>query len=188
MKIRTGIWALTATFLLTSFATPTANGLEFPMATTRLELPSPSANLTGTPADLPTAKLFTKLDAQGSLMSGDLAQIASISRNVELARSMMGAKRVGKAIAAAEYGWGDDEFKCLNRLWTKESHWNYQAHNYRSGAHGIAQALPATKMEVISSDWRTNPITQIRWGMHYISLRYDTPCGAWAKWQRKHSY
>jgi len=73
-------------------------------------------------------------------------------------------------------------------LWTRESHWNYQAHNYRSGAHGIPQALPASKMDLIADDWRTNPVTQIRWGLRYIESRYDTPCGAWSKFKRSRYY
>jgi hypothetical protein len=127
--------------------------------------------------------------AQGSLASqmAEMAVVAGISQQVEMARSIIGAKKVAKAIMNTDFAWGDDQYSCLNRLWTKESHWNYKAHNYRSGAHGIAQALPAVKMEIISSDWRTNPVTQIRWGLHYINLRYDNPCAAWAKW-RSHRY
>jgi len=69
----------------------------------------------------------------------------------------------------------------LNSLWTRESHWNFLAHNYYSGATGIAQALPANKMDVIATDWRTNPLTQIRWGLRYIKIRYGTPCNAVTK-------
>jgi hypothetical protein len=105
-----------------------------------------------------------------------------------MARTQIGAKKVAQAILTQEYGFDDSQFTCLNSLWTKESHWNYKAHNYRSGAHGIAQALPASKMEVISDDWRTNPLTQINWGLHYIDLRYETPCRAWIKFQRSRYY
>jgi hypothetical protein len=118
----------------------------------------------------------------------EMAIVADMSRQVEMARSIIGAKQVAKAMMLDQYSWDDTEYSCLNRLWTKESHWNYKAHNYRSGAHGIAQALPAVKMEVISDDWRTNPVTQIKWGLHYIDLRYDTPCDAWAKWKRHRYY
>jgi hypothetical protein len=114
--------------------------------------------------------------------------VAQLARQVELARTVVGAKYIARTIMSSEYSWGDDQYSCLNRLWTRESHWNYKAHNYRSGAHGIAQALPATKMEIISSDWRTNPVTQIRWGLHYIDLRYSTPCKAYAKFKRSHYY
>ncbi|MFC8681299.1 lytic transglycosylase domain-containing protein [Microbacterium ureisolvens] len=77
------------------------------------------------------------------------------------------------------YGWGDDQFGCLVSLWQKESGWNYQAYNRSSGAFGIPQALPGSKMGSAGADWQTNPATQIAWGLGYISGRYGTPCGAW---------
>lgn len=77
------------------------------------------------------------------------------------------------------YGWGDDQFACLVSLWNKESGWNYQAYNRSSGAYGIPQALPGSKMSTAGADWQTNPATQIAWGLGYISGRYGTPCGAW---------
>lgn len=79
----------------------------------------------------------------------------------------------------AGYGWGDDQFGCLVSLWNKESGWNYQAYNKSSGAFGIPQALPGSKMSTAGADWQTNPATQIAWGLGYISGRYGTPCGAW---------
>jgi hypothetical protein len=80
----------------------------------------------------------------------------------------------------AGYGWGDDQFGCLVSLWNKESGWNYQAYNRSSGATGIPQALPGSKMASAGADWQTNPATQISWGLGYISGRYGTPCGAWS--------
>ncbi|MCR2812709.1 lytic transglycosylase domain-containing protein [Microbacterium sp. zg.Y1090] len=79
----------------------------------------------------------------------------------------------------AGYGWGDDQFGCLVSLWNKESGWNYQAYNAGSGAFGIPQALPGSKMASAGADWQTNPATQIAWGLGYISGRYGSPCGAW---------
>lgn len=78
------------------------------------------------------------------------------------------------------YGWGDDQFGCLVSLWNKESGWNYQAYNSSSGAYGIPQALPGSKMSSAGADWQTNPATQIAWGLGYISGRYGSPCGAWS--------
>jgi hypothetical protein len=78
------------------------------------------------------------------------------------------------------YGWGDDQFACLVPLWQKESGWNYQAYNRSSGAYGIPQALPGSKMGTAGADWQTNPATQIAWGLGYISGRYGNPCGAWS--------
>nr|WP_243843682.1 lytic transglycosylase domain-containing protein [Microbacterium endophyticum] len=90
----------------------------------------------------------------------------------------------GSAQAAAydmvvSRGWGDDEFSCLVALWNKESGWRVNAYNAGSGAYGIPQALPGSKMASAGGDWETNAATQISWGLGYISGRYGTPCGAW---------
>ena len=77
-------------------------------------------------------------------------------------------------------GWGESEFNCLVSLWNKESGWRVNANNASSGAYGIPQALPGSKMASAGSDWQTNPATQITWGLGYIEGRYGTPCGAWA--------
>ncbi|HET6530568.1 MAG TPA: lytic transglycosylase domain-containing protein [Actinoplanes sp.] len=77
-------------------------------------------------------------------------------------------------------GFAIDQFPCLNKLWAKESGWNHRASNPSSGAYGIPQALPGSKMGSKGSDWRTNPATQIKWGLGYIKGRYGTPCKAWA--------
>ncbi|WP_161794231.1 G5 domain-containing protein [Demequina sediminicola] len=93
--------------------------------------------------------------------------------------SNAGANRaIGQEMAAAR-GWSGDEWSCLNALWTKESNWNSNAHNSSSGAHGIPQSLPGSKMASHGADWATNPATQISWGLSYISGRYGTPCAAW---------
>ena len=70
------------------------------------------------------------------------------------------------------------QFTCLVTVWNRESHWNHKAHNRSSGAHGIPQALPGSKMRTAGADWRTNPVTQIRCGLGYIDRRYGSPCGA----------
>ena len=82
-------------------------------------------------------------------------------------------------MATARYGWPTRQFSCLGRLWERESHWNHRAGN-RSGAYGIPQALPGSKMASKGADWRTNPVTQIAWGLSYINARYHSPCRAWA--------
>lgn len=85
-------------------------------------------------------------------------------------------------------GWGETEYDCLVALWTRESGWNHLAENRSSGAYGIPQALPGWKMASFGDDWRTNPETQIRWGLAYIEGRYGTPCGAWAAFLSKGWY
>jgi hypothetical protein len=77
------------------------------------------------------------------------------------------------------FGWGQNQFGCLVSLWNAESGWNPSASNPSSGAYGIPQALPGSKMASAGADWQTNPATQIRWGLGYIHGLYGTPCGAW---------
>ena len=88
-----------------------------------------------------------------------------------------GSPRAIARAQLAERGWSD-QFSCLDSLWQRESHWSVYASN-PSGAYGIPQALPGSKMASAGDDWRTNPATQIRWGLGYIAGRYGTPCGAW---------
>jgi hypothetical protein len=92
-----------------------------------------------------------------------------------------GAQAIARDMMASQYGWGGDQFGCLVSLWNKESGWNANAYNASSGATGIPQALPGSKMASAGSDWATNPATQIAWGLGYISGSYGTPCAAWAK-------
>ena len=87
----------------------------------------------------------------------------------------------------SSYGWSPSTyFSCLNNIWTRESGWNYQAEN-ASGAYGIPQALPASKMASAGPDYLTNPKTQIIWGLGYIQGRYGNPCSAWSYWEA-HGY
>ncbi len=84
--------------------------------------------------------------------------------------------------AAIRYGWGAKQFRALKWVWYHESGWNYKAVNRSSGATGIAQALPASKMATHGSDYRTNPETQIDWGLDYIKVRYGSPIKAKKFW------
>lgn len=83
----------------------------------------------------------------------------------------------------SRYGWGASEFGPLDNIWTRESGWRWNATNPSSGAYGIPQALPGSKMASAGADWRTNPATQIKWGLGYIKSRYGSPSKAWAFWQ-----
>lgn len=83
----------------------------------------------------------------------------------------------------SDYGWGQDQWSCLDNLWESESNWDHTAENPSSGAYGIPQSLPADKMASAGADWRTNPTTQITWGLGYIEGRYGSPCAAWDFWQ-----
>jgi hypothetical protein len=153
----------------------------------------PSEATTPQPAsdsDLPvdTTPSLLELDGVKNVDASTMALLSLAIRQVESAREPHGAKLVAKALIAEKYQWGEEQYSCLNKLWTKESHWNYKARNKVSGAHGIAQALPATKMEIVGTDWRTNPVTQITWGLKYINERYNTPCAAWSKFKRSNWY
>ena len=189
-KKSVAIWGVTASLLLVATILPAANALEISVSST-VELDSTKSAGIIEPAES-TVSMFSEDDltatASGAIFSSDLALVSSASRQVELARTPLGAKKVAKSILLNEYGFSEKEYKCLNSLWNKESHWNYKARNKNSGAHGIAQALPASKMNVVSTDWRTNPVTQIRWGLRYISIRYETPCKALAKHNRSNYY
>ena len=78
-----------------------------------------------------------------------------------------------------KYGWGKQQYSCLYSLWKKESNWRWNAGNKSSGAYGIPQAWPAWKMRHAGSDWKTNPFTQIEWGLGYIKRNHGSPCNAW---------
>jgi hypothetical protein len=82
----------------------------------------------------------------------------------------------------ASFGFAHNQFGCLDDIYTRESGWRYNAEN-ASGAYGIPQALPGSKMASAGADWATNPATQIKWGLGYIKSTYGSPCNAWAFWQ-----
>jgi hypothetical protein len=79
-----------------------------------------------------------------------------------------------------DMGWESDQYSCLVILWERESNWRVNAKNKSSGAYGIPQSLPGSKMASEGADWMTNPQTQINWGLKYIKGRYGAPCGALA--------
>ncbi len=138
----------------------------------------------------------------GTLSSADIAQSITIVDSVAAvtARDTFEAKKAVPVVRTAPAvgvpdpgtaqaiaydlviarGWDQAQFDCLVALWNKESHWNVYAHNTRSGAYGIPQAMPGNKMASVGADWQTNPRTQIVWGLGYIQGRYTNPCGAWA--------
>jgi LysM repeat protein len=124
-----------------------------------------------------------QLSASGSTRTA--ARAVPASRSVS--RSSGDPRSIARGMVAAE-GWSSSQFACLDRLWQKESRWRVTARNPYSGAYGIPQALPASKMASAGADWRTNPTTQIAWGLDYIEGRYGSPCGAWAHFQARNWY
>lgn len=165
----------------TSYAQPSP-AIEIDLASDELR----AAVAPGEPElNLPT---LVEMSDRSTVVATEMLLVSVMMERVELARTPDGAREIAKSVSKEKYGWSSKQFTCLDNLWTRESHWNYKARNPRTGAHGIAQALPATKMEVVGTDWRTNPITQIEWGLYYISVRYDTPCKAYSKFRRSGYY
>ncbi|WP_350346891.1 hypothetical protein ABIQ69_09550 [Agromyces sp. G08B096] len=115
-------------------------------------------------------------------------QAAAAAAALAAANTPDGAKAYARDLAASQYGWGDDQFQCLVNLWQKESGWNYQAMNASSGATGIPQSLPGSKMATAGADWQTSAATQVRWGLGYIAGSYGTPCSAWSHSQSVNWY
>ncbi|KGN37418.1 hypothetical protein [Knoellia subterranea] len=105
-----------------------------------------------------------------------------------IANAKSDPRSAARELAASEYGWGDSQWRCLNLLWEGESSWRYTAENPSSGAYGIPQSLPARKMAKFGADYRSNPITQIKWGLWYIEASYGSPCNAWNKWQSRYPH
>lgn len=100
------------------------------------------------------------------------AQISMVSGAESLARTRLSTR----------------QYTCLDNLIRRESGWNHRASNPSSGAYGLMQALPGSKMASAGADWRTNPLTQLKWGLSYIKSRYGTPCGAWNFWTKNGWY
>jgi hypothetical protein len=108
--------------------------------------------------------------ASGAARAAGASRMPSSSSNVALGQRL-----------ASSYGWASgSQWSCLDALWTRESGWRMVWNYQGSGAYGIPQALPASKMASAGADYMTNPATQINWGLDYIRAVYGTPCGAWA--------
>ena len=140
------------------------------------DAPSPSQSESVTPAVATAVK--------GSKAVVRLSKAAA--HKVSVTRASRAGRRGTKAyniVYAATYarsamGWSQREVACLTKLWAGESNFRTVARNRHSGAYGIPQALPGRKMRNEGKDWKTNPDTQIRWGVKYIKIKYATPCRA----------
>lgn len=102
--------------------------------------------------------------------------------------SVQSSYSVGEVQAMARQMIPGDQFQCFSNIVDHESTWNYKAQNPSSGAYGLVQALPGSKMASAGADWQTNPATQIKWGLNYMNDRYGSPCGAWSFWQANNWY
>lgn len=150
------------------------------------------------PTDAPATKTPAAAAATAATTKAPAAVPApAAAKPTNSAAQVAAAPMAGTSPAAAQSfarsylagkGLGDAEFQCLVTLWNHESGWNFQATNSSSGAYGIPQSLPGSKMASAGADWQTNPQTQIVWGMTYIEGRYGSPCGAMAAWTVKGWY
>ncbi|MFI9205359.1 transglycosylase SLT domain-containing protein [Streptomyces sp. NPDC053048] len=102
--------------------------------------------------------------------------------------AVKGSYSVAEVQAMARQMVPSDQYQCFSNIVNNESTWDYTATNPSSGAYGLVQALPGTKMASAGADWRTNPATQIKWGLSYMNERYGSPCGAWSFWQANQWY
>jgi hypothetical protein len=153
---------------------------------------------TATTSAAAATKTQTKATSQGQAQTQAGSPATTVTpAPANSAAPVAAAPMVGTSPAAAQAfartylagkGMGESEFQCLVTLWNHESGWNFQATNSSSGAYGIPQSLPGSKMASAGADWQTNPQTQIIWGVSYITGRYGTPCGAVAAWNVKGWY
>jgi len=153
------------------------------------------------------AKAATARASKVSKAATDARKARAVAGQIEAVEALMDAERARRirdtlrpssaATAAAKkwaarevarMGYGPEQFTCLDQLWTRESGWNLLADNPTSDAYGIPQSLPGSKMASAGADWRTNPRTQMTWGLRYIKARYGDPCTAWAHSERLNWY
>lgn len=148
-------------------------------ATDDLEAVVAGAGATAQTREPVLSRTYDRRDAADPAKEAALAvdEGPAVTRSVDLADG--DPRDIARAMLP-DFGFSADQFGCLDSLWTRESHWNPAAHNSSSGAHGIPQAMPGSKMASVGSDWATNPVTQITWGLGYIRDRYGSPCGAWS--------
>ena len=125
------------------------------------------------------AKIKAELAAAAKKAAEEKAALKRALKNRGYEPGVTDPKEIARQILKNKYGYGSSQFSCFNNIIMRESMWKINATNSSSGAYGIPQALPGSKMATIASDWRTNPATQIIWGIEYMKDRYGSPCGAW---------
>ncbi|MDY5368152.1 G5 domain-containing protein [Bifidobacterium sp.] len=157
----------------------TATASPSPSKPTTTPKPSPSQNATSKPSPSPSSTASTGGSSSGS-SSGSGSSSAAGSR---LWHPTVQQAQTYAAGAAAQRGWTGDEWTSLVNLWTKESGWRWSAGNPTSGAYGIPQSLPGSKMAQFGANWKDDGAVQIDWGLYYITIRYGKPSVAWQHWK-----
>jgi hypothetical protein len=132
------------------------------------------------------AKAAAKARARAEAKRRELAAFEALKRRMSHNPSAAQNQAYAKHMSALK-GWGGC-WDSLLTMWNHESGWNEHASNPGSGAYGIPQALPGSKMASAGPDWQNNAMTQIAWGLSYIGARYGDPCRAWGFWQAHHWY
>ncbi|MFJ7629412.1 lytic transglycosylase domain-containing protein [Streptomyces sp. NPDC097595] len=130
-----------------------------------------------------------KLEREREAKKKEAQERASRSEVRSTSFAVQSSYSVAEVQAMARQMMPADQFQCFSNIVNHESSWNYRASNPGSGAYGLVQALPGSKMASAGADWMTNPATQIKWGLSYMnSARYGSPCAAWSFWQANHWY
>ena len=126
------------------------------------------------------AKIKAEIAAAAKKAAEEKAARARALANRGYEPGVTDPKEIARQILKNKFGYGSNQFDCFNNIIMRESMWKVNATNPSSGAYGIPQALPGSKMASEGSDWRTNPATQIIWGIKYMKDRYGSPCAAWS--------
>lgn len=133
------------------------------------------------------ADAAAKVAAEQAAAAAAAAEADRVKQQLGYDPATKAPKEIARQIMASKYGWGADEFTCYDNIIMRESRWDPFADNPASSAYGIPQALPGKRMASHGADWRTNPVTQIRWGLDYVKERYGSPCRAWS-FKRSHGW
>jgi hypothetical protein len=115
-----------------------------------------------------------------AVMAASTAAAHHAATQTQAATAASGSPQQIAEAMLGSFGWSSSQFSCLDPLWEHESGWSVTAANPGSGAYGIPQALPGSRMASAGPDWQTNAATQITWGLEYIKGTYGSPCAAWA--------
>ncbi|KUM81025.1 transglycosylase SLT domain-containing protein [Streptomyces sp. ISL-22] len=128
--------------------------------------------------------LFRRTSAPKKALAGAALAAATAGTLFAAAPAQAATTQASSAQSLAKKMISDSaQYQCFSKIVDHESDWNVTATNTSSGAYGLVQALPGNKMASAGSDWKTNPATQIEWGLDYMKDRYGSPCGAWNFWQ-----
>ncbi len=157
-----------------------------PAATQTTEAPTPTrtkapVKRTGAAARVPRRIIMQQLARRAERIAASMASASPEVLPTDVDRD---SDRALGYHLMLQFGLAADQWQYLDALWKRESGWNHLAKNASSGAYGIPQSLPGSKMAAVAPDWRTNAETQITWGLAYIAARYDNPQGAWRHSQR----